>query len=216
MKVAELADIVAAFKTEVLKEITEIKSQTKDIAVLSDRINKIEEKVDAKMADFQKRLDDLEGQSRRSNVIIHGIAEDDQEETWESTEKKVHDLAKTKMKITEPIAFERCHRLGRRRANGSRPIIAKLSFFKDKQRLFKQAKELKDSGISISEDYVKSVREARSKMVPLMKLAREKGKRASLNYDKLIIDGEKYAVNREGRVVSLRTGNTLTTTDLEN
>ena len=49
-----------------------------------------------------------------------------------------------------------------------------------------------------------------------MKLAREKGKRASLNYDKLIIDGEKYAVNREGRVVSLRTGNTLTNSDLEN
>ena len=216
MKVAELADIVSDFKTEVLKEITEIKSQTKDIAVLSERITKIEDKVDAKMAEFQKRLDDLEGQSRRSNVIIHGIAEDDQDETWEATERKVHDLIKTKLKITEPIPFERCHRLGRKRANGSRPIITKLSFFKDKLRLFKQAKELKNSGVSISEDYVKSVREARSKMVPLMKLARDKGKRASLNYDKLIIDGEKYAVNREGRVVSLRTGNTLTNSDLEN
>ena len=216
MKVAELADLLQSFKDEVLSEISQIKSQTAEIGALSVRVNEIQERVDSKIAFIQKQLYNLEGQSRRSNIIIHGVPENEADETWEVTETKVLDLTRNKLEIAEPISIDRCHRLGRKRATGPRPIIAKLTFFKEKQKVFSQASKLKGTGVSISEDYIKPIRESRSKLVPMLKSARAKGKRASLQYDKLVIEGEKYVVNSEGKVTSLRTGEILNTSVVEN
>ena len=157
---------------------------------------------------MQRQIDNLEAHSRRSNVIFYGIPEDD-EESWETSESKVLDLTKSTMEITEVIRFDRVHRLGRRKQNSPRPIIAKLTYFKDKQKIFQKAGKLKGSRFSVSEDFVRSVRDSRQKLVPHLKAARAKGMSAFLQYDKLSIEGEKYSVNNEGRVVSLRTGNEL-------
>ena len=212
MKVAELYDALCDFKKEVLAEITIIKSQVSGFKEVAAKIESIEKRVDKKLMSLQNQIDNLESHSRRSNVIFYGVPEDE-EETWEASENKVLDLTKSTMQIAEDIRFDRVHRLGRKRQNSPRPIIAKVTFFKDKQKIFNKASKLKGSNISISEDYVKSVRDARRKMVPHLKAARNKGKSAALQYDKLSIEGEKYTVNDEGRVISLRTGNELTLTE---
>ena len=211
-KVADLYEVLCDFKKDILAEITEIKSQVCGFMEAAAKIEAIEKRVDKQMTNMQRQIDNLEGHSRRSNVIFYGIPEED-EESWETSETKVLDLTKSTMEIAEDIRFDRVHRLGRRKQNSPRPIIAKLTYFKDKQKIFQKAGKLKGSRVSVSEDYTKSVRVSRQKLVPHLKAARAKGKSATLQYDKLSIEGEKYAVNNEGRVVSLRTGNELTLTE---
>ena len=212
MRIAELYDELVAFKTAIMNEITgvkseitEMKTQVNDLSSVSVAVANIEKKVDENLAKVYARLDSLEGQSRRSNIILHGVQESPQE-NWEQTEANFQKVIREKLEIPDDIRVERCHRLGRKRQNGPRPIIAKLSFFKDKPRIFKQAHKLKGSRVSISEDFTKSVRDVRKKLLPHLKKAKENNRSASLSFDKLRIGDKWFIVNSDGQVVNSRNG----------
>ena len=208
MKVAELFEELKAFREEVKSEIQGLKSQVNDIKQLSERVACVEKKVDDNLAAIQARLDNLEGQSRRSNIILYGVPEADQE-SWEQTETRFKEVVSGKLGVQHEVHIERCHRLGRKQQNKSRPIIAKMTFFKDKVRVMAQAHKLKESNLALSDDYTKAVREKRKKLLPHMHRARNNRKRATLTFDKLKIDDEIYAVNHVGKVVNTRTGAVL-------
>ena len=56
-------------------------------------------------------IDRLENQSRRNNLVLHGI-EETETETWEECEQKVGDELQEKLGIhTDDILVERAHRL---------------------------------------------------------------------------------------------------------
>ena len=65
----------------------------------------------------------------------------------------------------DQVGIERAHRLGRQ-GNGSRPIIAQFSNFKDKEAILKKKKDLNQRGskIYINQDFAKGVRETRKKL----------------------------------------------------
>lgn len=61
-----------------------------------------------------ERLDYLENQSRRNNIIIDGITLDHAEESWAETENKERELLTTKLKMeANSIQIERAHRRGK-------------------------------------------------------------------------------------------------------
>ena len=91
---------------------------------------------------IQARLDNLEGQSRRSNIILYGVPEAAQE-SWDQTEARFKEVVSGKLGVQQEIHIERCHRLGRKQHNKSRPIIAKMTFFKDKVKVMAQAQGVK-------------------------------------------------------------------------
>ncbi len=63
----------------------------------------------------ESQLEYLENQSWRSNVRITGVSEDkNTEKSWDDTEKVVKEIIKEKLKISEDIEIERCHRVNRR------------------------------------------------------------------------------------------------------
>lgn len=78
---------------------------------------------------LEEIIDDLENRSRRSNLIVYGVPEMD-EETSEALEEAVKEEIITK--ILEPVAIERIHRLGSRETNKTRPVIFKLLDARDK------------------------------------------------------------------------------------
>ena len=129
MKVAELEQFLMEFKLEVMSEIKEIKAAINGIDALNTKIVEIETKVDSRLKFIESKLDHLEGYSRRSNIIIHGLKEDEGESN-ESVEKQVMDMVRDDLPIQEDIHFERIHRLGKKKANATRPVIARFSFFK--------------------------------------------------------------------------------------
>ncbi|KAL9960118.1 hypothetical protein ACROYT_G033527 [Oculina patagonica] len=121
------------------------------------------------------------------------------------TKKVLKSLLRNELKIpkdaVDHLEFERVHRIPTRRntltdqadANKPRPIIAKMSFFKDKGRIFQHVKNINPAlKIGVADDFPKEIEDMRKELLPVLKKAKKQNKRASFNVDKLIIDGHIY------------------------
>ena len=140
---------------------------------------------------LRTQIDSMESQSRKNNVVVRGIKEE-QCETWEKCEKAVRESLVEKLEMkpedADAISTERAHRLPeRRREDGKRDVIVKLSFYKDRERILQMARKKKPAGIFFMEDFTKAVRESRFQLKDKLKKARDSGYTASLTHDKLVI-----------------------------
>lgn len=104
-----------------------------------------------KISSIDTKLDSLEQYSRRSNIRIFGI----KEAARESTDRIVCDLIKSKMDIDLNLNdVERSHRVGK--DNGKpRAILVKFASYRHKASVYGAKKNLKGTGISITEDLTK-------------------------------------------------------------
>ena len=94
---------------------------------------------------------------------------------------------------TNEIPIAPAHRLGKiREDNKPRPIIAKFSFHKDKERILSSACTLAGTNYGISQDFPREIVEIRKDLVKVMKEAKKKGQDTKLVYDKLYIDGRRW------------------------
>jgi hypothetical protein len=126
---------------------------------------------------LEEKLDYLENQSRRSNLLFYGIPEADNE-NWDDCEKKVMGVIKGHLKIAHTVVIERAHRVGS-------AIIARFLSLKDRDLVLSKAKHLKGSDIYIKEDVSKRLRQKQAGLRSMMTSMREDGKRAMLSHDKL-------------------------------
>lgn len=140
--------------------------------------------------DLSRKIDDLENRSRRCNLIFYGVPDSESRELPAVSEKKVQEIV-SRLGLT-PVQIERAHRLGRSQANKPRPLIAMFSMFKDKQAILANARKLKGSNISISEDFSEAVRRKRKFLWEFGKRNALDGARVNLKYDKLFLNGQAY------------------------
>ena len=95
--------------------------------------------------------------------------------------------------MRQNVKIDRAHRIGQPRPNKIRPIVAKFSYFQDKETIKKAAAEkLRNSRYSVGDQYPVEIQQRRRKLVPVLKQAQSKGKSAILVYDKLYINGSRY------------------------
>ena len=100
---------------------------------------------------LRKKLDGMEGQSRRNNIIVCGIPEKtDGHESWEDCEQALRESLVTKLGMAreraDKMPIERAHRLHKsagRPVGTARDVIVKLSFWKDKDTILSCARRLK-------------------------------------------------------------------------
>ena len=93
------------------------------------------------------------------------------------------------------IRFERVHRLPTRRnprSTKTRHVIAKFSFYQDKEFVWSKVKNLKGTKIGISHDYPKEIETIHTKLYPVLKKAKQEKQSAFFKVDKLIMNGEVY------------------------
>ena len=154
---------------------------------LKTNINKLEEQQKLINEQMKDKLREIEDRSRRNNLRIDGIKESENE-NWEDTDRKVTDFFKTKLGL-DNIIIERAHRGAnwkrQKEMNQPRTIILKLLNFKDKERILKNAKYLKNTGIFINEDFSKETIEKRKKLWEDVIKLRKEGKYAILKYDRI-------------------------------
>lgn len=189
--VREIQDVKANLQYS-QKDIDEIKQ-------LQGKIKSVEDKVQnlaAQIADLSagtanitsEKMDYLENQSLRNNILIDGLS-DKATETWEDTERKVCDMLNNNLKLeSRAIEIEHAHRTGKFRGNSDKPhsVFVKLLRFKDKQLILSKAKShLKNTHIYINEDFADVVRKKRADLVPALKEARARSDYAFLSYDRL-------------------------------
>lgn len=138
---------------------------------------------------LQSRLDELEDRSRRNNLIFHGIP--DLKETWQQTESKLINILNTSEYPLLSGDIERAHRLGTYSPNKCRPVIAKFTNYKTREKIFSMRNRLKESNISITEDFSTNTRTARKKLIDFGK-SQPGSPLFKLHYNKLSIGNKHY------------------------
>ena len=141
----------------------------------------------------------LEAYTRRESIKIYKLQEIEGE-TPRDTEKLVRSMMEEKMKISRldmnEIRFERVHRLptrrNPRRSTNTRPVIAKFSFYQDKEFVWSRVKNLKGTKIGILHDYPKEIEAIHTELYPVLKNAKQEKQSAFFKVDKLIINGQVY------------------------
>jgi hypothetical protein len=184
---------------------------------LEDKVKRVDERVsrlehitegaDIAAAQVTSRIDELErerdslrddlvymkSQSMRNNLVFTGVPEVDKEspEITESLLRKhINEALNIAKETADAIKFERVHRSPGEPTRGkTRSIIAKFSFFKDKEVVRRQWKHLDGTGFNVFEQFPPEVVAKRRKLLPKMKAERAKGKRSWIAYDTLYVDG---------------------------
>ena len=170
-----------------------------DLKTENETLKQENAELSKKVDDLNSKVEHLEAQSRRENLKFFNIPES-KGETWEQSEDKVRQYLKDNLDIDESkISIERAHRLPS--SSKPRPIIVKFSLFKDKDRILQKFKSMKrherengevSSKISVGEDFPLRISKARYNLTPFMITAIKDGKKAYLQYDKLVIDGKRH------------------------
>ena len=107
----------------------------------------------------------MDDRSRRNNLRID-VVDEKPSKTWDECEARVQELIEVNLGRTDTIEFEKYHRISAqtnssKNQNRSRTIICKATKFKDKQKILKSAKCLKDTGISMYEGFCKDTMDLR-------------------------------------------------------
>ena len=132
-EVVELTKSLEFTQAEVKEEITNIKDNLNQVKTEIQELGE-----DVLDPDYvTNKLIELEDRSRRNNIRIDGI-EEEQYETWDRCEEKVQ-VIKDKLGIEDEVEINRCHQMkksGKYRSNErnlcSGAIICRLLRFKDK------------------------------------------------------------------------------------
>lgn len=176
---AELEDLKIGYQTSLDCH----KSASSDLVNIQSSLNNLSSKMDY-----------LENQTRRNNLLIDGIP-DAKTETWHESESKVKKLISEHLKMDPTlIELERAHRTGKFEAEGRpRSVVVKLLRFKDKEEILKRAKNLRGTKLYINEDYSEKVRLRRKELLPQLREARNQGNIAYLKYDQLVVHPPRTA-----------------------
>ena len=118
-----------------------MKSEHDNLKVNNDKLQGENEELRKKMDTLNTKVDQLENQSRRDNLIFHGLT-DVNNESWTDSEIKVRQYIASNLSMDETdISFERAHRLNTR--NSPRPIILKFSHFKGREKVLRKYRDQK-------------------------------------------------------------------------
>ncbi|XP_065640476.1 uncharacterized protein LOC124819046 [Hydra vulgaris] len=126
---------------------------------------------------INNKLREIEDRSRRNNLRIDGVLENDNE-SWAECEKNVKEVFNNILGVKN-VKIERAHRIGK--------VVLKLLDFKDNTEILNNSSKLKGKNIFVYEDYCKETNVIRKTLREKMKIERQAGKCAYISYDKLIV-----------------------------
>ena len=151
----------------------------------------IQNEVSENKAELKEQLRIQEDRSRRNNIRVDGI-EEDENETWENTENKLRSFLYDELEITDELYIERAHRVRRRKDvkfnsnNTPRTIVAKFLDYKEKKEAMRRHYKLKDTTYSVREDFPKETLDIRKKLWDQVKKLQENEKYAVIKYDQIV------------------------------
>lgn len=113
------------------------------------KIEKLNEQIDTyntKIKELEDRLNYQEDYSRRNNVRISGVEERGASETWEQTAAAVTSLLEEKIQLPG-LVVERAHRVGMRRDDRPRHIVARFARYCDRDAVMRNSNKLRGTNI---------------------------------------------------------------------
>ena len=132
-----------------------------------------------------KKCIELEDRSRRNNIRISGVKENEKE-SWDDCKEKVNNVLENNLNVKD-VKIERAHRVGKKRSDKPRTIVCKLLSYSDKERVLAKLGTLKGTDIYINEDFSEETMQIRQELFKQRNLLRDKGKFAKVVYNKLVV-----------------------------
>ena len=148
-------------------------------------VEKNYENVKDRMENQEERIQALERQARKNNLVFFGIEEN--EKTYESLERNVITWVEHYLSVKLNYAdIQEVKRIGKKDER-IRPIVVTFSTLGTKIKIMKQKSELKGTHYYIKEDYPKQILEKRRELQKQLQTERENGNIAVIKYDRLIV-----------------------------
>ena len=193
--IGKLRDEIGILNTEVkdLKETCGF--LTNETSELKTAVDKTDKSIKQGLTDLTDKTVDLEDRSRRNNLVFFGFPENNNKDTQEDCDQLLTKILQDKNIIgdlNDGSVFDRAHRLGPRRNDQERPrpIIVRVTFFKDKQHILKNANKFKGSQFSVAEDYSKPTLAIRRQLLSAAKSVIDKCghmKSFKITYKRLVV-----------------------------
>ena len=157
-------------------------------------------RAEKKIEDLKEKVIYLTTRSMRDNLIFKNIPEEEHE-SEDAIKAKIMDICTSKLKMSPgeltEVQIERTHRFGKRIRGNNRNIVAKLNS-KGKARILSKLKNLsKQDSIRISEQFPPEITARRNKLWPSFINAKQQGKEAKFNGDKLIIENRVHTAPKD-------------------
>jgi chromosome segregation ATPase len=171
--------------------IDEIKNQQAECVSMQTDIDLLKRQSDA----HEKQTLDMQTRSMRDNLMFFNIPEPElQKDEREDCTKTVLNFCSEHLKMgdTTDIKLDRAHRVGAFRRGSNRPVVAKFNYYKDRERVRKETKNLKGTNFGVSEQYPKTIQDRRKILLQVKKAETKKERKCVLSVDRLFVDGQLY------------------------
>lgn len=136
-------------------KIMDLETALGKVQMQEERIKKLEamlQGIENNERSQQEKIVELEDRSRRNNLIVFGIEEKNNETNDDIRSKVLVDVFEERLGV-KVTTVERIHRLGRKQDGKIRPVIVRFFDYNEKITIFKNCKKLKDTGMSVSDDF---------------------------------------------------------------
>lgn len=187
--------------TQALTEICTMKLLFRDQCRKMDDIVYQVEHLKAENKYLREKVNNVEDQSRRDNLLYYGFKEE-RGETDQDCMRKTYELLRYRVGIPPQLLAKmkvvRAHRKGPYVPGKDRPIIVKMHFFPDKQHILSKAPALAGTGYYINEDFSADTEANRRELYPVMKEARKSSvykDKTHIFRDKIVCEGKVYTAD---------------------
>ena len=179
---------IANIKKSIEKETKSTKQKLNEGERKMNDLKKLFDKTESEKKIMKRKSIDQEARSRRNNLVFFGIPE----KIDEKCDLSLSTFFKETLGISQPIAVQRAHRLGKpigrdvigKNANRPRPIIALLLDFQQREAVRTAARrELSSSSpYGVAEDYPIEIRKARKSVSAEVRDLKKQNKKVTILY----------------------------------
>lgn len=162
--------------------------------ILEEKFTILEQKheiLKSTLENQEQRIHYLEKQARQRNLVFFGLEE--HEKSYSNMENIIIDFVNKYFPVTIDCRdLQAIRRIGKK-ADKPRPVVITFTTLGKKIDILKNKGALKDTIYYIKEDYPQSVLAIRRELQKQVQAEREKGNKAIIKYDKLVILENTFA-----------------------
>jgi hypothetical protein len=177
----ETLDAVNLIKSTVDNISSQISDMNKSISDSNNRISKLENE----NSRLVSKIDQLENNIRKNNIIVFGLEEIENSDDSDSDVFINFGCDKLEV-ILSPFCLSNAYRMGQK--TGKRPLFVQFAHYKNKIEVMKNVGKLKGTSVSISDDLTPTARAQKKLMLKCASDARKSGRNVKVRSNFIIVD----------------------------
>lgn len=185
-----IKDNVDSTKKDTSKLITKTNDITNTLeevktgqALLNEKYEELQQEVET----LRNQLKRIEHQKRSKNIVLFKVEESASEQILLTVSRV---MSNAKIEVPD-VCIETAYRVGKTKGG---PVIIKLTAPRWKQHFFSKAANLRQLGITISNDYTLEERQERKQQWEACKQLKERGLAPTLNRNRIYVDNKQIEI----------------------